>query len=61
MGPRSFCVGPFGPLGTLGNLFLANLFFPQYTPAVSPPFPVDELLQKLTDLQSAVNTGKDSL
>ncbi len=26
-----------------------------------PPFPVDELLQKLTELMSAVNTGKDSL
>jgi hypothetical protein len=25
------------------------------------PFPVDELLQKLTELQSAINTGKDSL
>ena len=27
----------------------------------SPPFPVEELLQKLQDLHSAVNTGKDSL
>lgn len=26
-----------------------------------PPFPVEELLQKLNALQSAVNTGKDSL
>ncbi len=25
------------------------------------PFPVEELLQKLQDLLSAVNTGKDSL
>ena len=25
------------------------------------PFPVEELLQKLTELLSAVNTGKDSL
>lgn len=25
------------------------------------PFPVDELLKKIAELQSAVNTGKDSL
>lgn len=27
----------------------------------SPPFPVEELIAKLQELQSAVNTGKDSL
>ena len=32
-----------------------------YTSVIYHPFPVDELLQKLADLQSAVNTGKDSL
>ena len=26
-----------------------------------PPFPMEELLQKLQELKSAVNTGKDSL
>ena len=32
-----------------------------YTMSAIPPFPVDELLKKLAELQSAVNTGKDSL
>ena len=27
----------------------------------TPPFPVEELLQKLQELHSAINTGKDSL
>lgn len=41
-----------------------NLSFPLsslYDVPVSTPFPVEELLLKLTALQSAVNTGKDSL
>lgn len=36
-----------------------------YTPILrvltTSPLPVEELLSKLTELQSAVNTGKDSL
>jgi hypothetical protein len=29
--------------------------------SITPPFPVEELLKKLAELRSAVNTGKDSL
>ena len=43
------------------TLVLVNFLLPPYTPIIDFPFSVDELLQKLTDLQSAVNTGKDSL
>jgi hypothetical protein len=35
--------------------------YPPINPLSPPPFPVEELLLKLQDLQSAVNTGKDSL
>jgi len=28
---------------------------------IHPPFPVEELLQKLQDLHSAISQGKDSL
>ena len=38
----------------ISNLLLHSLLF--YS-----PFPLEELLLKLQDLQSAVNTGKDSL
>lgn len=51
--PRSFPTYVVGLFGNVGNL-IYYLYF-------NTPFPVDELLQKLTDLQSAVNTGKDSL
>lgn len=42
------------------HIFLATLGSPTL-PHVPTPFPVEELLRKLTDLQSAINTGKDSL
>lgn len=44
---------------------LASLRFEAYTTynvfISPPPFPVEELLQKLQDLHSAISQGKDSL
>jgi hypothetical protein len=52
-------LGIVGLFGILQQLCILHKL--RYAKSLTPPFPVEELKKKLAELQSAINTGKDSL